>query len=641
MGAYDFNFDVPAGERYSPSAERVKAWQALLPDKPFGFAPPITDRAAWDVWRDRDFGQMVLRRAREHVAAGYPDYDDEVYIDALDREDVSRVNPALSELRLRLSLFLMAEAIHDEGEFIPALEDHLERLSQLGSWVHPNNDLERRNLRQETFEVDLVTAHWGNTLSKVHYVLGPRLSDAFKAKIAAEVDKRVFSPLRMRFETGHDLYWWIDVTHNWNSVNFSCVAEAAVALLPAEERAWWIALCEMHVGKFRESFTNDGFCTEGVGYWGYGVSHYIHISELLRLGSGGLVDLLDEPKMSRVMLYPERVEIQPGLYPCYADCRLGSRFAPWAQHWLDNRRGADPDASKPIPDAAPFYEGMHQQMPTQEFLWMFHTLDPMEIRRSSRPLGLRHWFKDATLLICRPAEQTRRRFSATLIGGNNGVNHNHNDLGTFTAEVDGRPVLVDPGLETNSFRNFSVDRYDSDLLNSYGHPVPRVAGELQQPGPEWITRTVETDFTDDVDRVVLDLRRAYDAPTLRRLEREFIYDRRGEGSLTIIDRAEFSEPSDYESALITYGEPTLGEDGRLKVTYEGASVAGEVTLEGGELEFATDTLNEPAGDTAQPYQAIHNGKVIPMSQPGHATRIALRAREPVTAVTLTTVIRPA
>lgn len=611
MGAYDFNFDVPPGERYQPSPERVAAWQRIMPADNFAFAPRADDREAWSRWQGDPLGQQLLAQARDFVIEGFPDYTNTTYLDCLDREDVTRINLVLPTVRRRQIVFLMAEAIFDEGEFIDVIGADFNRLAQVDSWVHPNNDLERRIINREIYEIDLVTAHYTASLAQALHILGDRLPADLQVRIRAELNLRCFEPLRRRLESGQDVYWWVDVTHNWNSVCLACMVQGAAAALPAADRAWWFAAGEMLVKNFRESFNADGFCTEGVAYWGYGVAHYIIISEMFRLATGGAVDLLDEPKASRIMLFPERCEIEPGLFPTFADCQIGTQPLFWARHWLDNRRTLSPVSSAPLPNAPDPFESMNSASVAYLSLWMFHTLAPRQPRGSGRPVALRDWFKDSSLMIARPGPATGRRLSATFLGGNNGVNHNHNDLGTFTVCLDGRALIVDPGMETYSFRTFSVNRYDSQLLNSYGHPVPQVAGRLQEVGPEWLTTVVDTAFTEEVDRVVLDLRRAYDVPTLLRLEREFVFDRRGDGRLTITDRVEFSKPEAFESALISFG--TYDITGNRLTFVEGpTSLNAEVQIDGADLIFVHDTIN----------------------QPPHPVRIALRCAQPVTAATI-------
>jgi hypothetical protein len=126
------------------------------------------------------------------------------------------------------------------------------------------------------------------------------------------------------------------------------------------------------------------------------------------------------------------------------------------------------------------------------------------------------------------------------------------------------------------------------------------------------------EFSNDTDRVVFDLRGAYEVPGLRRLTREFLFDRRGAGSLTITDQVEFSEPAAFESALITLGQVAIAGH-RVRLTDGAAVLEAEVSCEGAALEISTDTID----------------------QPPHPTRIALRCAGGVSQATLRTVLRPA
>ena len=619
MGAYDFNFDLPAGLTYAPLPDRVRALQALMPRDPFSFAPAVTDRAAWSRWQADPFGQAILKSARELAAQPYPDYTDAAYLDCLAKEDVTHMNTVMPLVRKRQVAFLFAEAIYDQGEFLKVIGDDLRKLAALRTWIHPGNDLKRLNYDLKTVEPDLGVVHFVANLAETDFILGARLPADVRALIRAESNRRVFQPLRQRLETGRDLYWWIDVTHNWNAVCLACCAEAGAALLDsAYDRAYWLAFGESLVRNFRDGFNDDGVCTEGVGYWSYGFMHYVSLSELLRMASGGAIDLLDEPKMARVSRFPDRVELQPKVFPTFADCALDVVPAMWTRLWPDNRRGTPAHPVEPAAAGLDPFAGMGLQFAAEPLLWMFRTHDPRQPKRSAVPLELRSWFDASSLLVCRPGPATKRKLSASLLGGNNGTNHNHNDLGTFTVVLDGRTLVVDPGAEIYSFRTFSTHRYDSPLLNSYGHPVPRVAGRLQEAGPEWRTKVLAKEFTADTDRVVFDLKLGYDVPALRRLEREFLFDRRGDGSLTITDRVEFSTPSAFESALITLGQFAI-EGSRVRLSDGAAVLVVDVSVDGAPLDLIADTID----------------------QPPHPKRIALRCRGDVLQATVKTVLRPA
>ncbi|MCF7761679.1 MAG: hypothetical protein K9M98_14365, partial [Cephaloticoccus sp.] len=591
----------------------------LLPPEPFAFGPPITDRTAWSAWQNDPFGQRVLAEARKLATEPCPALDDAAYNECLDENSVTRINQLIPAVRTRNTVFLFAEAIYDQGEFLQVLESDARQLGQLSSWIHPGNDLDRKNLRGEAWDNDLASCHHAVNFAHIHHILGPRLSGNFRDFLAAELERRFFGPLRRKIETGRDLDWWLIVKHNWSSVCLSCYAQTAVAILPSvEERAWWLAFTESLIYNFTDGFADDGLCTEGVSYWGYGVSHFFTIAEIIRQGTGNTVDLLDNPKARRIARFPDRAEIQPGIYPAFCDCLLDAKPMGWARMWLDNRINSQPDGlTEPVPaDFDPFAD-MKLQMSDVTLMWMFRTRAPRQALQRRSTTALRDYFAPSHFLICRSSPTTKRKFAATFLGGNNGVNHNHNDLGTFTVLLDGKSLIYDPGLEVYSMRTFSKQRYESQLLNSYGHPVPRIGGRLQETGPTRQAPTLLTEFSDEVDRMVLDLRGGYDCPTLRKLEREFIFDRRGNGSLTITDTVEFSEPTEFESALITPG--AISEVGA--------------------------TLHIGVGETA--IRVDYSGSSVPLkisrdiiSQPPHPTRVALSPHGPILTATVQFVIRP-
>src|ERR1019366_6014391 len=136
--------------------------------------------------------------------------------------------------------------------------------------------------------------------------------------------------------------------------------------------------------------------------------------------------------------------------------------------------------------------------------------------------------------------------------------------------------------------------------------------------PEWRARVITKEFSADTDRMVFDLRSAYDVPALRKLEREFIFDRRGAGAVTVIDRVEFSTPAAFESAVITLGKVAINGS-TLRISDGPTALAVEVSVQGAGLEISTDTL----------------------SQPPHPTRVALRCAGEVQQATITTTLRPA
>ena len=153
--------------------------------------------------------------------------------------------------------------------------------------------------------------------------------------------------------------------------------------------------------------------------------------------------------------------------------------------------------------------------------------------------------------------------------------------------------------------------------NSFGHPVPLVAGRLQRPGADARGRVLKTQFTDTSDTLSLDIASAYSIPELKRLERTFVYSRGGEGTLEVRDEVVFTKPQKFGTALITFGEwQRIGQD-KLLIQDGDAAVQVQLTAGGGELEIVSEEIHE---DLA--------AKRVP-------TRIGINFKEPVTQGSIT------
>jgi hypothetical protein len=236
---------------------------------------------------------------------------------------------------------------------------------------------------------------------------------------------------------------------------------------------------------------------------------------------------------------------------------------------------------------------------------------------------LRDWFREAGILICRPASGNPTGLGAALKGGHNAEQHNHNDVGSFVVAIGKATPLVDPGSEVYTRRTFSRQRYESNVLNSFGHPVPRVAGKLQREGRQAAAKVLKTEFTDAEDTFAIDIRSCYDVPELAKLIRTFVFSREGRGSLTVSDEVDFKSPQEFETALITFSPWKQLSSGTLLVG--SGSEALQVKISTGEQAFR---LQETQIREDLP------GKRIP-------TRLGIVLTEPVRQAVIRVTIAPA
>ncbi len=248
-------------------------------------------------------------------------------------------------------------------------------------------------------------------------------------------------------------------------------------------------------------------------------------------------------------MFGAKIEIMNNVYPAFADCSPTSRPSGDIMWFVSRRLGL---GLRRWEQAAPAPRGAFPIALLYAFPNSASQATPAKTAGAGP--GLRTWFDKAGILICRPAEGSKCRLAVALKGGHNGEHHNHNDVGSYVAVVGAEALCVDIGSETYTARTFSKQRYVSNALNSYGHPVPVVAGQLQRVGRAARGEVVKTEFTDDADTFVLDLRKAYGVTIVKKLERTFVYSRAGEGSLTVTDKVEFSEPQTFGTAVMTFGQ---------------------------------------------------------------------------------------
>jgi len=596
----------------------VKAVAAMLPEQPAGFGRPISDRAAWSRLAKAPAFRAVIRGAEKLVKRPLPDQPDDLYLDFSRTGNRNRWQRVARDRRGRIDDYTLAECLEAKGRFIPPLVETIQTLAAERTWVMPAHDRSLANFKGESVTIDLGSSGLAVDLAMAAYLLGDTLPAGARTLIRENLERRIVAPYR-KMVAGKQSRYWLRSTNNWNAVCLANVTGVALATIESrEERAWFIQAARTHVTNFLRGFTPDGYCSEGLGYWHYGFGHYLLLSEAIVQATGGRIDLLARPDACEPARFGHRIEIGGGVCPAFADCSVGTAPSSRMVHFISRRfrLGADPAA-----------DGVLQTVSGGLFGSMMYSLPnaatqapPCETKAEG--LALRTWFKDAGVLIGRPRPGTPCRMGVAMKGGHNAEHHNHNDVGSYVVAVGRQPVLLDPGAEVYTARTFSSKRYESRVLNSFGHPVPRVAGALQQKGSKARGKILRTDFTDAADTLVLDMRSAYAVKGLETLERTFVYSRQGAGSLTVTDAVAFAEPQAFETALVTLGQWERAADGALIVRWKDEAVRVDLDARGGEVECVADEITE---DVRTP--------VLP-------TRIGIRFAKPVTAARVTARITP-
>ncbi len=530
------------------SEERMREVTRLLSEGPTAFGRPISDRAAWQELAARPDAHRVVQQAERLAARPLPEQPDELYLDFSRTGNRTRWQRVASRRRGRVAALVKAECLENQGRFLPALQETVRALCSERTWVMPAHDRGLHNFRGETTDIDLASSALAWELATARALLGDRLSPEVRKLIEQNVHRRVLGPFVEMVSGKRKENWWLGCTNNWNAVCLAGLTGAALALVPSrQERARFVVAAEQYSRNYLNGFTPDGYCSEGVGYWNYGFGHYVLLAEAIYQATGGEVDLMARRGVREPALYGARIEIADGICPAFADCAVGTGPSPRILWYVGGKLGLDVGGGRPqgLSAGGALPEALMYAFPNSASVGRAGGEPPLRTQ-------LRTWFPDAGVFIGRPQSGSACRLAVALKGGHNAEHHNHNDVGSYVVVVGEQAVLVDPGAEVYTARTFGSRRYESKVLNSYGHPVPVVDGALQRTGRD-ARAEADIRFSAERDVVALDLAPAYQVEGLRKLERTLTYCREGRGSLTVTDEVTFDRPAVFATALVTFG----------------------------------------------------------------------------------------
>ena len=396
-----------------------------------------------------------------------------------------------------------------DGSILLALEDLIWAICDECTWALPahvpNLVGNMGSDRPMEIDIDLFASETGLYLAEILHLLGGRLDQRVVTRCRNEIRRRILDS----YLSDHPAYWWEHGTNNWGAV---CAGSVGMTFLyeeidPARRRAA-LARVLATMDAFLNSFPPDGTCEEGVGYWEYGFGFFALFADFVHQYTNGKADLFDDSRARRIALFPQSVALSPTRTVSFADGnRFSSGFSP--ARLILHRHYGD------VVSLAKVGESLLSPAPKpanrlRSLLWA----DPA--RPSDSLPDTTTFLSDAQWLVVRHAP-----FAFAALFGNNGVPHNHNDIGAFLL-VDGDeegPMDLGSGEYTRQY--FSQERYTILCNGAQGHSVPIVGGTLQKAGGQY--RASDVTFAEDAGEIVFtgDIAGAYGLDVLASLRRTF------------------------------------------------------------------------------------------------------------------------
>ncbi len=547
------------------TADRIAQIAGWLPEKPAGFGRPIEDRAYWSDPAIVARTSTMVRQAEKLLGQEFPAWDNEAYLDYSVTGSRTRGLKMQGERDAWLKPLVLAECRENKGRFLPIINRILESYASQPTWTWAFHDNKLRNFYGEEYDVDLNSATFGHELAETLYLLNDKIDPSVRKHLGETLRQRLFEPFRRALSSGHGC-WWLGslqrpVQNNWNCVCLAGVVGAALAVIPDKmERALYAAAGEHYTQYYLNSIPLDGYCGEGVGYWNYGFGHLALLREELVQGTGGRLDLFANPRIADNALYGTRILIGTEAVPPFADCGFDDK----PNQELISYCNTVMKLGMETPAFNGFRKGIVETLTTAS---------PCEkpAGQSKKEDPLRFYFDKAGVLACRPSPGAGKLGIGIKAGGNG--SHSHNDIGSYVIAVGNDKPTGDPGGPVYDSSTFSPRRYDHSILNSYGHPVPVIAGKLQVLAAKANPSVLSTSFTPERDEITMDITSAYDVATLQKLTRHMVYSRSGKGEISITDEATFLQPTTFEDALITRGDWKQTDARTIQLSREQATLS--------------------------------------------------------------------
>jgi hypothetical protein len=548
--------------------------------------------------------QDILALGQEALAALWPSLPASLYL-CFARDGDRAAFEALYFLRRRLLAHLvLAECVEGQGRFMNPIADAAWSISEESSWCLPAHIAAQKagSGLPDTAEsiVDLFAAETSALLAWTHYLLAGQLrqvSPLLPPRIEREIQTRILSPALERED-----FWWMGFTerevNNWNPwINSNWLASVLLIEVDELRRIASVAKIMRSLDRFITPYPEDGGCDEGPSYWTRAGASLYDCLELLYSASDGKINVYNDPKIQNIGRFVYRAHIAEDYYVNFADAPaivspdaslvygFGQRIHDEAMRsmgaWLEDRSAK---SSRPKDRGHDLTRALRSiTFPYLGFRgigsWSVlnnvgagerknHASEPAPTNPNTQihmvpPLLRDIYLPDIQFFAARDQAATTAGLYLAAKGGHNAESHNHNDVGHFIVYHNGKPLIIDVGVETYTRKTFSPQRYEIWTMQSAYHSLPTIDGIMQAPGKEFAARKVTYSADDESAAFNLDLALAYPPPAqLLSWKRSVVLQRGRQVNLT--DTYEFKQaPASLILNLMTPCQIELSTPGSI------------------------------------------------------------------------------
>ena len=388
--------------------------------------------------------------------------------------------------RNALADFVFAEIFNREGKYLKKIEELLTLICGEDTWTVPAHSRSPEEKVDRKRILELYAAETASVVALTWYFLKNQLSEKWRKEIPKIIEERMFLPF-----TCTDAYGWMGTkgenVNNWNPWIHSNVIFCAAMVCEDEEeyRRLVLRACAFTENYVRCIADKEYCCDEGIRYWHLSGACLFDITELLFDLTDGKVDLTASEPIKKALDYNTGMYDEYGLAANFADATID--FYPDCPLLI--RAGARIRDSLLSEMGRALYRTERLRSVHDNF---YRQLKDIYTASNIQPAAAVRYPLFKHLPGIDVYSIHKNGFFAVLKGGNNGEQHNHNDVGSFVIYYKGTPLFIDPGVDLYSGYTFSQFRDELWYMNSDYHNLPMIGGKRQKRGREYAATAMES-----------------------------------------------------------------------------------------------------------------------------------------------------
>lgn len=531
--------------------------QDLSSFQPF---PTILDRKAWNSL-DSCLQEALISEGEKYLGYTYPALPATLFLNFTRTGNRTLYEASYFEKRNALNALVLAECVQNEGRFLDDILNGIWSLCEESAWHLPAHNSYIRDTPNLPLPdttrpiIELFACETGAQLAMIYYLLKDILEDIspfISTRIESELSRRILTPYLKEH------FWWMgngnEPMCNWTIwCTQNILLTAFLTPQTCENKKSIFQKATSSIDYFLKDYGEDGCCDEGAQYYHHAGLCLFNTLEILNgISSNHFSSLYQVDKIKNIADYISKVHVSGPYYINFADCSPKAGLA-GVREFLFGKRTCQPSLMNL---AAAHYQLESIPLLTDEINLFYRVQSIFThseiIAYKQVPCSKVDLYYDSVGLFI--AHDTH--YVLAVKAGDNDDSHNHNDTGSVILYKNGKPFLIDVGVESYTQKTFSPRRYEIWTMQSDYHNLPTLNGQMQQSGASFRATNVKTYFSDEQSSISMELSTAYPKTCqIESYQREVILEK--EKEIRITDSFTSSQSADVILNLMTYEKPIL------------------------------------------------------------------------------------